>query len=135
TVTSGLSVWNAATQASCAAPCDDAPPPTSVPERVLPDASAGVVASFAAHEASARDPAMAMAAMLPRRCAVMFTGFLPGMWLAVEAGACLVAHGRKPRCRHGRPRVNGRLTARHCSGGGGSADEGYRFFGLRAQFG
>src|SRR5690606_21540813 len=74
--TSGLAVWKAATHASWAEPCDDAPPPTRVPESVLSDASAGAVPSLAAHEERTMVPARAMAAMLPRR--LMFTEFLSG---------------------------------------------------------
>jgi hypothetical protein len=76
TVTSGLAPWNAAVQASWAVCCDDAPPPTSVPESVLSVSSA--LPSFAAHEVSTMEPAIAMAARLPQRLAlrVMFTDFL-----------------------------------------------------------
>ena len=67
-VTAGLAVWNAATQASCAEPCDDAPEPAIVPERSLIEAlGAGVADSFAAHEAKSMVPAMAMAPMAPKR--------------------------------------------------------------------
>ena len=55
TVTFSCAVWKPAIHACCAASCDDAPAPTSSPERVEAAAEeSGVADSFAAHEESAR---------------------------------------------------------------------------------
>src|SRR5690606_15499384 len=86
----GLEVWKAATQASWAGPCDDAPAPLKVPDSVLPVVSPSPDGcSLAAQELSARAPASARAAIPPIR--VIFTVFPSGMSVRFEALGGLAA--------------------------------------------
>ncbi len=67
-MTSGFAIWNAAFQASWAAPWEVAPMPFSVPDRVDAEASPpSAGASLEAQEESARAVTAASAAALPRR--------------------------------------------------------------------